>query len=236
MQGNWLQAMNNSRILKDECKWSRSLFTFMYAIFASQVLKESKDPVLEDSMIEALMNVPKVKRHFGGKRAFHEKIVIEKAAVYVSQPDKMILPQLDLMYLWNLFILASHNPPTLKKIKLMIERELDHAKMDENADLFCYLTFMRGCAYSASRYDAIATDCFLHVIASQDCIISDKHLVPQACFELGMVYRRSGDVEESKKWFQKTKKYKNYLTETMILFRVDCALKTYDDLGSSVST
>lgn len=228
--------MNNSRILKEECKWSRSLFAFMYAIFASQASKESKDAKLADSMREALMDVPRVKRHFGGKKAFHEKIVIEKAAVYVSHPEKMILPQLDLMYLWNLFIQASHNPPSLKKIKLMIEQELDLVKKEDNPDLFFYLTFMRGCAYSACRYDAIATDSFLHVIASQDLIVNEKHLVPQACFEMGMVYRRAGDVDESKKWFRKTKKYSGYLTETMITFRIDCALKAYDDKDRKLST
>ena len=231
MQCNWREAMENSRILKEECKWSRSLFAFMYAIFASQVLKEGKDPVLEDAMVEALVAVPKLKRHFGGKRAFHEKIVIEKAAVYVQQPEKMVLPQLDLMYLWNLFIQASHHAPSLKKIKRLIEQELDMVKADHDPDLFAYLTFMRGCAYAASRYESIAADCFLRVIASHDSIRQNKHLLPQACFEMGMVYRRAGDVEESKKWFRKTKRYSGYLTETMISFRVDCALKTYDDLA-----
>ena len=225
--------MNNSKILKDECKWSRSLFAFMYAIFASQVLKEEgKDPVLEDAMIESLVAVPKLKRHFGGKRAFHEKIVIEKAAVYVQDPERMLLPQLDLMYLWNLFIQASHNPPSLQKIREMIEGELDVVKRasDVDVDAFCYLTFMRGCACAASRADSLAADCFLQVIHSQDVIRQNKHLVPQACFEMGMVYRRAGDVHESRKWMRKAKRYSGYLTETMISFRVDCALKTFDDL------
>lgn len=225
--------MNNSRILKDECKWSRSLFAFMYAIFASQVLVEKKDPMLLESMVQALEAVPKVKRHFGGKRAFHEKIVIEKAAVYVHEPERMVLPQLDLMYLWNLFIQASHNPSSLDKIKALIQRELDSVAQDDDPDLFCYLTFMRGCAYAASGHNIMASDSFFQVIALRDSIVREKHLMPQACFELGMIYRRSGDVEESKKWFRKTKKFTGYLTETMISFRVDCALKTYDDMRTT---
>jgi hypothetical protein len=226
---DWEKALECSRILRQECKWSRSLFAFMYAIYASLVLKQSKGPALEDAMMESLADVPRVKRHFGGKKAFHEKIVIEKAAVYLDHPEKMVLPHLDLMYLWNLFVQASLDAPALKKIKHLIEEELSHVSQDKDVDLFCYLTFMRGCVYAVSRYDAIAVDCFLHVIASQEFIIRDTHLVPQACFEMGMLYRRAGDVEESKKWFQKTKKFSDYLTESMISFRMECAMQSLED-------
>ena len=53
---------------------------------------------------------------------------------------------------------------------------------------------------------------------------NEKHLVPQACFEVGQVYRRMGDVEESKKWYKKARSYSGYITESLIKFRVEYGL------------
>ena len=57
----------------------------------------------------------------------------------------------------------------------------------------------------------------------------DRHLVPQSTFELGLIYRKSGDFDTAKKWFKKTKRYSDYLTESMIIFRSDAALKSMQD-------
>lgn len=57
----------------------------------------------------------------------------------------------------------------------------------------------------------------------------DLHLVPQSTFELGLLYRKSGDLDTARKWFRRTKRYSDYLTESMITFRSDAALKSISD-------
>lgn len=49
-------------------------------------------------------------------------------------------------------------------------------------------------------------------------------MAPQACFEIGLIYRRAGDRGEAKKWLKKTRNYSGYITETMINFRTNEAL------------
>lgn len=60
----------------------------------------------------------------------------------------------------------------------------------------------------------------------QDELTTYDYLCPQAAFEIGQLYRSSGDHKEAKLWFKKAKSHSGYLTESMIHFRSDCALQT----------
>jgi len=49
--------------------------------------------------------------------------------------------------------------------------------------------------------------------------------VPQAHFEIGLIYRKLGQFQQAKACFKKTRHdFSGYLTETMINSRVECAL------------
>jgi len=73
-----------------DCDWSKSAFTFNYAgarCMALELKKLQSDTLTIDGqdgeereIMELLANVEKVKKNFGGKHAFHEKIVIEKVS------------------------------------------------------------------------------------------------------------------------------------------------------------
>ena len=237
--GKWEESLESARMLK-ECKWSRSLFCFMYAVQASLVIQNCRlkgiecPSGLEESMMEALRDVPRCKRHFGGKMTFHEKIVITKAAEFLEDPSKMVLPHLDLMYLWNLFSIANWNTGCITLLKDSIDRELTNLSnekdiiSEESQRIHSYLTFMRGIVDSVLGLGNNARDSFLVVIEREGNLTntSFRYLIPQSYFELGMLYRRAGDFVEARKWFKKTRTYSEYITESMITFRVDWALKS----------
>lgn len=233
--GRWRDAMSFSKVLKEECKWSRSLFAYMYAIFTSMVIREERtsesNESLQQSMMEALVSVPRLKRHFGGKKAFHEKIVIEMSQRFVQDATQMVMPHLDLMYLWNMFTLASQSSETLDSIIRNIDHELDKFhQCSEKVRIHSYLSFMRGVAYSAAGRTQEARDTFLSIISMEDKGYDiDKHLIPQSYYELGLIYRRSGDISQARTWLKRGRKYSGYLTETMIQFRIDCVLKSISD-------
>jgi tetratricopeptide (TPR) repeat protein len=257
LMGNWDDALDSARILKQECKWSRSLFCYMYAVYASLVIKDKTTSLkkstpeqlmqlqeLQDSMTEALKDVPRVKRHFGGKKAFHEKIVIEKSVSFLENKSKMILAHLDLMYLWNLFSIAAMSTECITLLQNSIDKELTNLNNDKMNDADdnsfegsrLYLIFMRGVVDSVSGSTSCAREAFMLIMEKESTINSSKtlaksskHLIPQACFELGILYRRTGDFDEARKWFKKTHRYSGYLTESMITFRADCALKSMSD-------
>jgi len=78
-----------------DCDWSKAAFTFNYAGARKMALdlkrqqSETSVDIKEDSkeereIMELLGNVEKVKENFGGKQAFHEKIVIEKVSCVVN--------------------------------------------------------------------------------------------------------------------------------------------------------
>lgn len=71
---------------------------------------------------------------------------------------------------------------------------------------------------------------------SENNLESDVHLVPQSTFELGLLYRKSGDFDTAKKWFRRTKRYSDYLTESMITFRSYAALKSIYDAEEVLMT
>ena len=64
-------------------------------------------------------------------------------------------------------------------------------------------------------------ECFLEVLSYEKQMIFYKHLAPQACFEIGLIYRRVNDYDQAKSWFKKAKQYNNYLTDGLINFRCE---------------
>jgi hypothetical protein len=49
--------------------------------------------------------------------------------------------------------------------------------------------------------------------------------LPQSCFEIGMIYREMGKLTEAKRWLKRARDdYSDYLTESMIQYRVQWAL------------
>ena len=68
--------------------------------------------------------VPKLKRHLGGKRAFHEKIVLDRSKRYSNKVNEMILPAFELIYIWNIFNMMSSDPSQLTPMLNMVDEKL----------------------------------------------------------------------------------------------------------------
>lgn len=137
----------------------------MYASFGSMILEsDPENEHLRSNVMDALVQVPKVKRHFGGKKAFHEKIVIEKSKRFINDPSKMILVPLDLIYLWNMFNVAATNRQMVSSLIKLISSKMDTTDKFGNCDNYAYLNFMKGVALSRSGQTMAASDCFQEVI------------------------------------------------------------------------
>lgn len=231
MTKDWHSALKYSEYLKDNCNWSRAVFSYMYGCCAWMVLREKPDEKLYHSMLKAFENVPKLKRNFGGKKAFHEKLVVERSKYFNSNPKAILMPHLDLMYLWNQIKLKTDSniylESTIDEINSLYEdlKECNSLEVDAS----CYLVFMKGACYAGLNENAFAIDLFEQVIKKEKQLKHEKHLIPQAYFELGMIYRRTGEKELARKCFKKAKSYSGYLTEVMINFRSNWALSLLDD-------
>ena len=85
--------------------------------------------------------------------------------------------------------------------------------------------FIRGCILRQMDRISDAIECFNYVIENSHTVDIFKHLAPQACYELGDIYRNGRDYSKAKFWLKETKKYTNYFTEMMISYRVELSLK-----------
>ncbi|KAI1296562.1 Tetratricopeptide repeat protein 39B [Halotydeus destructor] len=200
------------------------------AIECSRILKESRRKWprrFEAGHFGNAKSYPGLKRHLGGKKAFHEKIVIEKSKYYSENMEKMVCAPLDLIYLWNIFSYGSYHKPTLSSFISRMDHKLVDNPRNKWPDTYSLLTFTKGvCLSKADNKDGAET-CFMEVISMEKEIDSERHLVPQATFEMGLL-KSAGDKDGGKAWLKKSKNYKNYLTDAMINYRADIALASLD--------
>lgn len=197
------------------------------------IMAEEGKPELREQVSYYLHQVPKLKRNFGGKRAFHEKLVVEKSKQFADQPEKFVMAILDLMYIWNVFILASYKDQCLQKLMAKIEQRLQSVDKDQDMDSYSRLVFMKGVCLAHGKAPLLAVECFYDVLDFDKYVTYDHNLAPQACYEIGLVYRRMGDPAEAKKWLSKCKNYHNYITETMINFRTQLALQSLTECANN---
>lgn len=97
---------------------------------------------------------------------------------------------------------------------------------DTCLDAYAYLMFMRGVFLRHLSQTDDAIECFKDVLSCKKRIDQETHLLPQACFEIGSIMRKSGNLVEAKKWLKKARDdYSNYMTEVMIQHRCSHMLK-----------
>lgn len=89
-----------------------------------------------------------MKRKLGGKKAFHEKIVLDRSKKFHDNVQNMLLPPLELIYIWNFFHMMAKQPKLLFPMLASVENKLKiHAKSSDaskSLDQYCYLIFMKG--------------------------------------------------------------------------------------------
>lgn len=70
------------------------MFAYLYAVFQFMVMEENNQPELAEEISKTLKRIPQLKRTVGGRKVFHEKIVIERSKRFHNQVEKLILPPL----------------------------------------------------------------------------------------------------------------------------------------------
>lgn len=236
-QWDWERACERAKFMMEQCRWSPSMFHYIYASMLSMKIECAEKDVdqeqleeMRQKMMYHFKKAVQLKRTFGGRRAFHEKLVAEKAKSFIRNPDKIVFAPLDLMYLWNSFAVAARNPDCLANILFKIEGKMSSYPKESNLETYSYLNFMKGVTLSTS-YPLTAIGCFFELLDYEKELkkTTENHLIPQACFEVGQIYRRTGDYTEAKKWYKKAKSYGDYMTDALIKFRIDAAFKVMKD-------
>uniref|UniRef100_A0AAR2KDN2 Tetratricopeptide repeat domain 39A n=1 Tax=Pygocentrus nattereri TaxID=42514 RepID=A0AAR2KDN2_PYGNA len=204
---HWKMAYFYADLLSQESRWSKVMYVYMKAAYLSMLPEGEARPFGEDE-VELFRQVPTFKQKIAGKSPPTEKFAIRKARRYrASNPVRLPVPVLEMMYMWNGFSMISKRPELTEGILetlLEAERTLQAAPDNEyTLDDSCLILLLKGlCLKNQGRMQA-AEECFNKVYSSEKKLKFDHYLVPNSLLELGLLYVDTGRREQAIKLLQK---------------------------------
>ncbi|XP_049427343.1 tetratricopeptide repeat protein 39B-like [Epinephelus fuscoguttatus] len=229
---NWKEAYRYADLLCKESKWSQATYTFQKAAILS-MLPEEEVTGMKENVVEIFRQVEGLRLRIAGKSIPTEKFAAHKAERYSSSnPVKLVVPALEMMYVWNGFTVVGKRPELTKSILTTLEKAEEELRDDPNPseyhmDDVCVIQLLKGLCLRHMGHLVQAELCFNHVIASESDIKHDSYLVPFTMYELGLLHKQKGDFNTAITMIENAKtNYKNYHMESRLHFRIHAALNT----------
>ncbi|XP_014661991.1 PREDICTED: tetratricopeptide repeat protein 39B-like isoform X2 [Priapulus caudatus] len=225
---DWLQAYNYAEKLRMESRWSRATYAYQQAAFL--LMQDDVSAETRQHVIDILADIPNLKQKVAGKSIPVEKFALRKARKFAMQGNRLVLPGLELIYIWNGFNIIGKTPALLEPLVQRVERtlvELDATK-DENenyAEDFALCMLLKGMCLKGLKCTTQAENCFREAAACDKRIRYDHYIVPYSLVELGLLFMRDGRFEEAKRTLEQARGYyKHYSLESRLHFRIHSAL------------
>uniref|UniRef100_A0A8C1HL15 Zgc:158403 n=2 Tax=Cyprinus carpio TaxID=7962 RepID=A0A8C1HL15_CYPCA len=222
---HWKMAYFYADLLSQESRWSKAMYVYMKAAYLS-MLPDTECRPFGDNEVDLFRQVPTYKQKIAGKSPPTEKFAIRKARRYkASNPVRLPVPVLEMMYMWNGFSMISKQPELtegMMETLLEAERTLQN---EYSVDDTCVILLLKGLCLKNQGQTQAAEDCFKQVYSSEKKVKFDHYLVPNALLEMSLLYIDTGKKEQAIHLLQKAKKnYKEYSMESRTQFRVHAAL------------
>ncbi|XP_008315392.1 tetratricopeptide repeat protein 39B [Cynoglossus semilaevis] len=229
---NWMEAYRYADLLCKESKWSQAVYVFQKAAILS-MLPEEEVSKLGENVVELFRQVDHLRLRIAGKSIPTEKFAAKKAQRYSHpNPVKLVVPALEMMYVWNGFTILGKRPELTENILTTLEKAEEQLKNDQNPSEYhlddqCVVQLLKGlCLRHLDRLNE-AERCFNHVIASENNIKHESYLVPFTIYELGLLHKQKGDIQAAIKVIENVKmNYKDYNMESRLHFRIHATLNT----------
>ncbi|TMS22852.1 Tetratricopeptide repeat protein 39B [Larimichthys crocea] len=229
---NWREAYRYADLLCKESKWSQAVYVFQKAAILS-MLPEEEVSKLGENVVELFRQVDGLRLRIAGKSIPTEKFAAKKAARYLSSnPVKLVVPALEMMYVWNGFTIVGKRPELTESILATLEKAEDELGEEKNPSEYhqddqCVVQLLKGLCLRQLGRLVQAELCFNYVISSENNIKHDNYLVPFTMYELGLLHKQKGDTSTAITVIEKAKtNYKDYNMESRLHFRIHAALET----------
>ncbi|KAM7394376.1 hypothetical protein PAMP_021183 [Pampus punctatissimus] len=229
---NWREAYRYADMLCKESKWSQAIYVFQKAAILS-MLPEKEVTQLGENVVELFRQVDGLRLRIAGKSIPTEKFAARKAQRYFSSnPVKLIVPALEMMYVWNGFTVVGKRPEMTESILTTLEKAEEQLKDDPNPSEYhlddqCVVQLLKGLCLRHLGRLVQAELCFNHVISSENDIKQENYLVPFTMYELGLLHKQKGDIDKAIAVIENAKmNYKDYNMESRLHFRIHAALNT----------
>lgn len=227
---DWKEAEMFASLLCEHSKWSRTIYTYQRA--AVMLMRDKKDLTPSElQTIENLMReVPQYKQRIAGKSLPMEKFTIKKAERFFSEQKNLVLPAIELMYLWNVFKvlgkhfhLADNVYKLIEKAQQALDARTERSKYDvENRAL---ILLLKGACLRQMKSPLQSLQCLEGVLSLHKEIKEDEYLVPYAIVEIALLYIDEGRIDNAIAALEDAKKnYTGYSLESRLHFRIHNAL------------
>ncbi|XP_037652912.1 tetratricopeptide repeat protein 39B [Choloepus didactylus] len=238
-QQNWMQAYYYSDLLCKESKWSKATYVFLKAAILS-MLPEKDVVATKENVTTLFRQVESLKQRIAGKSIPTEKFAVRKSRRYsvsLPVPVKLVLPALEMMYVWNGFPIVSKRKDLSENLLITVEKA-EAALQNENFNDYtmddeCLVKLLKGCCLKNLQRPLQAELCFNHVVQSEKLLKYDHYLVPFTLFELAFLYKSQGEIDKAIKALETARNnYKDYSMESRLHFRIQAALQLWKNPSS----
>ncbi|EMP34065.1 Tetratricopeptide repeat protein 39B [Chelonia mydas] len=210
--------------------FEKAIYVFQKAAILCMLPDEDVKTTGED-IVSLFRQVDGLRQRIAGKSIPTEKLAVRKARRYTgAQPVKLILPALEMMYVWNGFAIVGRRADLTESLLITIEKE-ETALQNQTSrteyfiDDLCLLQLLKGLCLKHLGRLLQAELCFNQVIQSEKQIKYDNYLVPFTLYELGLLYKQQDQREKAIRYIETAKNnYKEYSMESRLHFRIHAAL------------
>ncbi|XP_013929713.1 PREDICTED: tetratricopeptide repeat protein 39B [Thamnophis sirtalis] len=231
-QQNWLQAYRYADLLCKESRWSKAIYVFQKAAILL-MLPDADVKTTGEDIVALFRQVEGLKQRIAGKSIPTEKFAVRKARRYgTSPPVKLIVPALEMMYVWSGFSVLGKRADFTENMLITIEKEETILKNETHHTEFymddvCLLQLLKGLCLKHLGRLLQAELCFSQVIQSEKQLKYDTYLVPYSTFELGLLYKQQDERQKAVRFIEAAKNnYKDYSMESRLHFRIHAALSS----------
>ncbi|KAM9363858.1 tetratricopeptide repeat protein 39B-like [Symphorus nematophorus] len=237
---NWAEAYRYADLLCKESKWSQAVYMFQKAAILCMLPEEEVDK-LGENVVQLFRQVDGLRLRIAGKSIPTEKFAAKKAERYsFPVPVKLVVPALEMMYVWNGFTVVGKRPELTERILTILEKAEEQLRDDPNPseyhlDDHCVVQLLKGLCLRQLGRLIQAELCFNHVIASERDIKHYSYLVPFTMYELGLLHKQKGDFNTAISVIENAKSnYKDYSMESRLHFRIHAALNTMGSFAAKL--
>jgi tetratricopeptide (TPR) repeat protein len=214
--------------LFDKMKVKAYLPSFLVYIHASVLRMQMDDgrPELEEAVSNKLREIKQTRGFFVLKKVFYEKMIETRAQQYVNDIKGWLLPVFEILYIGNfLYVIEGKHKyidPMMDKVdknlKALAKNDIDYW------DKYAYLLFYKAFFLKLGGNSEDALSYFHEILSLESIIERETQLVPQTCYEIGLIHRKNKKTAEAKRWLNKANKYTDYITEFLLQWRCRYAL------------
>lgn len=133
MKLDWREAILYSTYLVEHSKWSRTMYTYQKASLMCQLDPRDLTTSEKRTITNLMQEVPVYKQRIAGKSLPMEKFACKRAERFLVT-GTLVLPAIELMFLWNLFkILGKHFQLAEGVLKIIVKtmQQLDESEVDD---------------------------------------------------------------------------------------------------------